>query len=618
MKRCLVVAVVVTFSTAFGGRLPEGVEDTQPGDARPAPPPIARKRMEPPPGFSATLFAGEPDVVQPIAFAIDDRGRLWVVENFSYPNWKKKSGDDRVVIFEDTDHDGRFDKRKRFWSGSNLTGIQLGFGGVWLCATPNLLYIPDRNRDDRPDGPPQTVLTGWNDEKVAHNVFNGLTWGPDGWLYGCHGIQAESRVGKPGTPKEERTRLNCAIWRYHPTKETFEVVAHGTTNSWGLDFNRYGAGFFTNNVVGHLWHLIPGAHYERMHGTDYNPHLYGLLSACSDHLHYAGDTWSKATGRPEDKRRGGGHSHAGAMIYLGDDWPDRYRGSIFMNNTHGHRVNRDVLERRGSGYVARHRDDFLLSRSKWYKGVELKEGPDGGVYILDWNDAGECHDNDGVLRSSGRIYKVTYGRTRPARTDLRRLSDGRLVALQTHRNVWFGRHARRILQERAARGRSLDKARDRLRELVDEAGKVTHRLRALWALHRTGGVGEDRLMSLLQSDVSHLRAWAIRIELEDKKASARLLDRFATMAKSDPSPLVRLHLAAGMQRLPTSKRWAIAEGLATHGEDADDPNIPLMIWYGIEPAVPQDRRRALSLAEATEIPLLRRFIARRLAESGKK
>src|SRR6202521_4421356 len=113
----------------------------------PLPPRAAAMKMTLPDGFKATLFAGEPDLVQPIAFAIDDRGRVWVAECLSYPNWQAdpKAGTDHIVIFEDTDGDGVFDKRTVFARNiQNISGIELGFGGVWVCATPNLLYIPIR------------------------------------------------------------------------------------------------------------------------------------------------------------------------------------------------------------------------------------------------------------------------------------------------------------------------------------------------------------------------------------------------------------------------------------------------------------------------------------------
>src|SRR5947209_15432451 len=176
---------------------------------KPLPPGEAPKHMTLPEGFRATLFAGEPDIVQPIAFTMDDRGRVWVAECFSYPQWQKdgKEGKDRILIFEDRDGDGRFDTCKVFCDKvANISGLQVGFGGVWVCATPNLLFIPDRDGDDVPDGPPQVVLDGWS-LQAQHNVFNGLTWGPDGWLYGCNGILATSHVGPPGAPPNERVAL---------------------------------------------------------------------------------------------------------------------------------------------------------------------------------------------------------------------------------------------------------------------------------------------------------------------------------------------------------------------------------------------------------------------------
>ncbi|MEZ6144740.1 MAG: hypothetical protein R3B91_04755 [Planctomycetaceae bacterium] len=164
-------------------------------------------------GFEVTLFAGEPDVQQPISMTIDERGRVWVAENYTYAeaavNFDTQYND-RVVILEDTDHDGRSDKRKVFWdSAKRLTSVEVGFGGVWVLAAPQLLFIPDRDHDDVPDGPPVVVLDGWNDGAVRHNIVNGLKWGPDGWLYGRHGILANSFVGKPGSTPSQRTELNC-------------------------------------------------------------------------------------------------------------------------------------------------------------------------------------------------------------------------------------------------------------------------------------------------------------------------------------------------------------------------------------------------------------------------
>ncbi len=171
----------------------------------------AAAAMTVPDGFKVTLFAGEPDVVQPIAMAFDDRGRLWVAEAYSYPvRVPDDRARDRILIFEDADGDGRFDKRTVFAERLNLvSGLEVGFGGAWVGAAPNLLFIPDADGDDRPDGPPRVVLDGWGYQDT-HETLNSFAWGPDGWLYGCHGVFTHSRVGKPGTPTPSGCRSTRA------------------------------------------------------------------------------------------------------------------------------------------------------------------------------------------------------------------------------------------------------------------------------------------------------------------------------------------------------------------------------------------------------------------------
>ncbi len=588
-----------------------------PAQDRPLPPQEAARHMTVPDGFHVTLFAGEPDVVQPIAFTFDDRGRLWVVECYSYPHWtKQKEGRDRVLIFEDTDGDGKFDKRTVFWDkGANLSGIQLGFGGVWLCSTPNLIFLPDRDGDDRPDGPPEIVLDGWNIEKAQHNVFNALTWGPDGWLYGCNGIQSASLVGKPGTPDKERVAINCGVWRYHPTRRVFEAVAHGTTNPWGLDFDDSGEMFITNCVIDHLWHVVPGGHYERMYGQDYKPHVYQLMKSCCDHIHWGGGHWTNSRGgEGANSAAGGGHAHVGCMVYLGDNWPAEYRNHVLMCNLHGRRLNNDVLERHGSGYVAHHGQDFLFARDPWFRGLGVQYGPDGGVYVTDWTDTGECHNYEVVDATNGRIFKVVYGTPKLWHGDLAKLSDRELVRLQLHPNDWFVRHARRLLQERAA-AKKLDAAVvGDLLKMFREHPDVTRRLRALWALEAVGSHdSRSRLASLLTDSAEAVRAWAVRLMLDQAEIPAETRDALAHQAAEEKSPRVRLALASGLQRLPSDQRWPIAENLLHHAEDAGDAMIPLMLWYGVEPLAPADPTRALDLLVKARIPLVRELLARRLA-----
>jgi putative membrane-bound dehydrogenase-like protein len=592
----------------------------------PLPVATAASQMTLPKGFKATLFAGEPDVVQPIAATLDDRGRLWVVECLSYPDWDTAPGKgrDRVVILEDQDGDGRFDKRTVFIDqASNLSGIALGFGGVWLCSTPNLVFVPDANRDDQPDGPAQVVLDGW-DLKAKHNVFAALSWGPDGWLYGCNGIMSNSKVGKPGAVDAERVTINCGVWRFHPTERQFEAVAHGTTNPWGLDFDDYGEMFITNCVIAHLWHVVPGAHFQRMYGQDVNPYCFELMQSCADHLHWAGGPWTEARGGAKHHEAGGGHAHSGAMIYLGDSWPAEYRNHLFTCNIHGNRVNQDALERRGSGYVAHHAPDMLLANDPWFRGLALTYGPDGAAYVLDWTDTGECHNYKEVDRTNGRIYKVTYGDVRLWHDDLSKKTDTELAELQLHKNDWQVRHARRLLQERsAALGKAKvgsSAARQSLEKMLAQQPNSTRRLRALWTLHVTGQF-QNELPKILDDADPRLRGWAIRLLVEDPsirpQLPSSLQDKFREMAKDDSSSFVRLCLASALQRLASDKRWEIAGNLLSHGDDSSDANLPLMVWYGIEPLVAADPVRALELARQSKIPLVTTFIARRAISVAK-
>ncbi len=572
--------------------------------------------MTMPPGFKVQLVAAEPEVVQPIAFTIDGKGRLWVVEGVSYPNWTVNSGPrgrDRVLIFEDRDGDGSFETRKVFWDkGDTLTGIAVGFGGVWLCATPNLLFLPDRNGDDVLDGAPEVVLDGW-DVKAQHNLFNGLSWGPDGWLWGCNGILSNSMVGAPGTPTDKRVSINCGVWRYHPTRKVFEAVAHGTTNPWGLDFNDVGEAFLTNCVIPHLYRVVPGAHLERMFGANMNPYAYDLIKTSADHIHWAGGRWQDSRQGQAHSDAGGGHAHVGAMFYLGDNWPDAYRDSVYTFNIHGHRVNRDKVTRKGASYVATHEPDFFNGNHEWFRGLELKYGPDGAVFFTEWTDHGECHetDADGAHRENGRIYKLSYGDVKPVKVDLDHASDAELVAYQAHKNDWYVRTARRILQERAAAGKPMAEVHAALRKLLTTAKTTPSKLRALWALSVTGGLDSRVLQQLLANGDEHIRSWSVRL-IADSGDFTGILGKFAEMSRSDSSPLVRLWLASALQKIPVAERWGIAEGLVSHAEDATDPTLPLMVWYGVEPLAVADRAKAVELAGKSKLAVVRQFLARRM------
>ena len=611
--RCLFVP---TFS--FADDLPVGVVNTQDPKDVPLTPSQSLQRITVPDGFHVALFAGEPDVRRPIAFDFDDRGRLWVVENYSHPEATEGHNPDRIVIFEDTDNDGQFDVRKVFWDGGRyLSAIAYGHGGVWIGNTPELAFIPDRDGDDVPDSEPIVILDGFC--VSSNNVLNNFHWGPDGWLYGAIGLAAKSYIGKPGTSADQRIEMTRGIWRVHPVKHEFEVVALGMVNPWGADFNQYGDLITSNTVISHLWHIVPGMYCQRRGKEQDYPYVYGRIQSIADHLHWGGGQWQDSRKTTQQHSvAGGGHAHCGGMVYLGDNWPDVYRGTFFTANLHGNRINNDCLVRRKSSYVATHGDDFLFGNDPWFRALSVKYGPDGGVFISDWHDLGECHDNDGSHRTSGRIYKITYGSLRKHESfDLRALSSAELASRQMHRNAWHARHARRILHERAIAGDGtvVDKRQNFAIQqeltnafLCDEA---EYRLRALWVMYLVGHADEAFLLKCCEFPEENVRRWAVRLLVDGGEPSRKALDFMSRMAREEPSAKVRLALAVALQRISAASRWAIARGLLSHANDASDPYLPYMIWYGVEPLVEANTAAALRLAESAQIPLVRNFIVRR-------
>jgi putative membrane-bound dehydrogenase-like protein len=589
----------------------------------------AAKAMTVPPGFEVKLFAGEPDVKQPIAMCIDDRGRLWVAEAFSYPKRQPEGqGKDRILIFEDTDGDGKFDKRTVFMEGLNLvSGLEVGFGGVWIGAAPYLMFVPIKEGEDKPAGPPKVLLDGWAYQDT-HETLNTFTWGPDGWLYGCHGVFTHSNVGKPGTPDDKRTPINAGVWRYHPTKHVFEVFAHGTSNPWGLDFNEYGHAFIEACVIPHNWFIIPGGRYARQAGTHFNPYTFTEIQTIAEHRHYVGATPHSGNGRSDEA--GGGHAHSGAMIYQGGAWPKEYWGKMFMGNIHGHRLNVDTLTPKGSGYTATRSADFLLSNDKWALFVNLMSGPDGNVYLIDWYDKQSCHHNDPNIwdRTNGRIFKICHKDAKPVKgLDLQKCKDIELYKYQFHENVWYARHARRILQERYPNGAWKDGEKPS-RELLEWYGDLIQRsisevdekvrLRLLWVLHAMDSLAEESYVARMMKDSSPIiNAWCVRLAVEKFPKSDKIKNALSFLAEKSQFPVVRCAIASSLQRMPLLDRPGITAALIAHAEDAEDHNLPSLYWYVTEALAEINPELTVQLvAGESKVPLLHRLIARRAAAAA--
>ncbi|MEW4486670.1 PVC-type heme-binding CxxCH protein [Thalassoglobus sp. JC818] len=591
--------------------------NTQAAGEQPLPPEQAVKRLQVPDGFHVTLSAAEPDVRQPIAITFDDRGRLWVAESYSYNGSSfTDEKNDRILIFEDTTGDGVLDQRRVFCDNlTHLTGLEIGFGGVWITAPPSLSFIPDNDQDDIPDGPPIVHLDGWN-VKAEHNNVNGLEWGPDGWLYGRHGIKQPSLVGKPDADNKERVHLSCCIWRYHPTTYDFEVVCDGTINPWGLDFDEHGHGFFTTSVVEHLWPLIPGAHFERWKDRNDHPneYAYELMTSMCDHVHWASGKFDKESRVAEgNSAHGGGHSHCDAMIYLGGHWPDEFRGAMLMSNIHGRRVNCDRLVQGEHGFRAVHDDDFMIVDDPWFRAVSMEYGPDGDVFLTDWSDNGECHDRDGVHRTSGRIYKISWGKPRLVSADLSNATNPELIANLSNGNEWYVRHSQRILQERAAVGDDMQAEIRQLETMCGDAKTPALRLRALWALHCIDGLQQDRLVGQLKDASEHVRSWVLRLLADRNELESVDPKLLQTIANSDPSPLVQMSFASAVRKLPTGKRWPFILNLAKRRSGWANQNLQLMIWYAIEPEVASNPERSLKALNSFS-PSLQNWVVRRVCE----
>lgn len=580
-------------------------------------------KMHLPAGFTAELIAAEPQLFQPIAFTFDARGRIWVVEGLSYPQKRPDgAGLDRILIFSDEDGDGRFESRKVFIEGLNLaSGLEVGYGGVWVGAAPELLFIPDRDQDDQPDAAPRILLTGFGYQDT-HETLNSFVWGPDGWLYGNQGVFNYSRIGKPGSSDEELVELRAGVWRYHPVRHQFEAFAHGGSNQWGLDFDQFGQLFMTHCRSrwgrGPTTHVIQGGRYWNQANRNYAdfvsatapagyPFLRNYMLASARYGHGEG-----GAGKPGSRAVYGGHSHVGTMIYLGDNWPDTYRHRLFTHNLHGHQINQQENRRVGSGFNTVHAGhDVFFCEDVRHIGVDLKYGPDGAVYTIDWYDERLCHNPNIEQwdRTNGRIYRLAFAESyKPIRLDLAKLPDDALIELLEHKNDWFARTALRLLQERAADGELTNTVRGTLFEFARTHPDAARRLRAVWGLYAAGGLDDRAAQQLLQDANEYVRAWTIQLVTDDRQVSGPLESQFVELAHEDPSAVVRLYLASAMDRLTAETAWQIARALSQHAADAQDRNLPAMIWFGLARLVPADVERAFQLAGDSQIPVLSNYV----------
>src|SRR5438093_856284 len=538
----------------------------------------AVRRMTVPAGLEAQLVAAEPMIAQPVAIEFDDRGRLWVIQYLQYPNPaglqrvkvdrfsrtvydkipepppRGPKGADRITILEDTDGDGRADRAKDFVNGLNLaSGLAFGHGGVFVLQTPYLPFYPDRNGDDIPDSDPEVLLSGFGMED-AHSVANSLTWGPDGWLYGCQGSTVTANI--------RGIEFQQGVWRYHPIRRRFELFCEGGGNSWGLDFDEDGELIYSTNLGPYrMSHGVQGGYYWKSfgkHGALHNPYTYGYF----DHVPYQNFT--------------GGHVTVGGIVYQGDSFPEKFRGKYIAGDLLGHSVQWHTLEHSGSTFKARYGGELLVPNDTWFASSDVTMGPDGSVYVADWFDKRTAHpDPDADWdRTNGRVYRVrsqSLPTSAPTRIDLAHLPSGKLVELLASRNDWYVRKVRRILAERRD-----PKVIAPLRKLIIESKDAHLALESLWALYVSGGFNDALATKLLSHPNPAIRRWTVRFLGDENQVSAPIAKQLVALGRTDADVRVRSQLASTAKRIPAKDGVPIVGAILARNLDAQDAYVPLL------------------------------------------
>lgn len=574
------------------------------------------------PDLRAELLLHEPLVAQPTHLSFDSRGRLWIAQYRQYPypaGLKMLSRDkfyraqydkvppappnhdrgrDRVSIHEDTNGDGIYDRHTTFVDGLNMANAVLpGAGGVWVMNTPYLLFYPDANNDDVPDGPPAVHLSGFGLEDT-HSVANGLVWGPDGWIYGAQGSTTSSRVIRPGLdrPDAEGTYFEgCMVWRYHPRTRAYELFAEGSGNVFGLEFDGEGRLFSGHNgPETRGWHYQQGAYYMKQgvdpgkFGPPRNPYAFGELP------------WMKPAA-PIQR-----FTHFLAVVE-GTALPAARQGQLFWIDPIHSLVLASERTTLGSTFGTRDLGNVLTNRDSGFRPVYIVNAPDGSLLIADFYEhyiAHGQHYQSQIDPTTGRIYRLRgQGSPLETRVNLANLDHDALIGLLNHPNKWHRSTAARVLGERSNP--------EIIRRLRIRLAGPDAPVAALWALHQAGGLDDDTALATVAHPSSVLREWTVRLLGDRREVSARLASALAERAAIEPAVRVRAQLAATARRLPVAQALPVIRGLVAHDADASDPCLPLLCWWGIETRLPAERDAVLRLLET---PALRerRIVAEHL------
>jgi putative membrane-bound dehydrogenase-like protein len=571
MRSSLAVALALLVASSARAQKEYGFDNRKSSGQPYLKPEESLARFTVPEEFEVKLFAAEPLVVNPVAFTIDEKGRIWVVECFDYPKRAGKNAPrDRIVILEDTKGTGVCDKRTVFAEGKDFpvpeerrkaglgafdlcTGIEVGHGGVFVGAAPYVWFI--ENKDDKP-GKFEILLKGFGSQDT-HETLNTFQWGPDGWLYGLHGVFTQSDVkAQDGS----ETRMNAAVWRYHPLRKKFEIFAEGTSNPWGMDWrNSDGQFLLCCCVIPHLFHIVPGGIYKRQAGASYNPYTYGYINEICDHTFHKESGWA----------------HAGLLSLDVPHMPEKYRNSVIFGSIHGCSLKRNILKPNGSTYIATRGDDFLQSGDKNFRPINLRWGPLGDIYVIDWHDQNPCHQAaaESWDYEHGRIYRIQLKGTKPRKAeDLGKLSPSGLQRLTAQDDPYAARTALRLLAEKPDKAISKGKQTDR-DNFVSFAGVEARGFRVADIVFTSPNYKPDTIR----------RAYSVRLLSERTPLDDKLYAVLVKVAESEPDATVRRELASAAIRLADHHDIKpLLHALMSHKEDARDPVIPQLVWTAYE------------------------------------
>ncbi|MDB5387676.1 MAG: putative rane-bound dehydrogenase, partial [Planctomycetaceae bacterium] len=590
-------------------------QDKPPGPA--LSPAEAIQKMTVPEGFSVELVASEPEIVNPVAMTIDEKGRFWITESLEYPRRPAGPGKDRVKVLEDTDGDGKADKFTVFAEGLNIpSGVAVGHGGVWVANAPDILFMQDTDGDGKADKQ-EVIVTGFGRDDT-HELPNSLTWGPDGWLYGLNGVFNFSHVKYPKTsphfkPDHPGFPMTCALYRIHPKTKEFQVFCEGTSNPWGVAFDNEGSAFISACVIDHLWHLTQSGYYHRQ-GGPYPPYTWKLESIVK-HKH------QKA-------------AYCGIHYFDSDAYPEKYRQKLYMGNIHGGCLNVDTLQRDGATYFATPEPDFLTANDAWFMPVVQKTGPDGCLYVLDWYDRYHCYqdanrDPMGIDRLKGRLYRIRYKNTpRAPKFDLNTETDDQLLARLGAPNDYIRDTARRVLNERLLTGKDEDvvKLTRQLSDLAKGNAKVTLKAQrgALFLLCGSERIDPAFHAELLNHEDPIVRAWGVRATATAKSLDDAIRNKAAGLA-GDRSRDVQLQVAIASKKLAPSNQIGLL--LSVLAKCGDDKLIPHIVWQNLHPLLELDASILVQqiaerkLEERTNFGLIipravERMLGRRTVDAG--